>query len=51
MRALREKGKEFTLDFPISQILHNMRTKSQETISLLNPHETYLKVSDKHSNN
>jgi hypothetical protein len=42
---LREKGREFALDFPVAVILANMKKKSQETISLLNPHNTYLNVS------
>jgi hypothetical protein len=45
IRALREKGREFALDFPISTVLRNMKLKSTETIAALKPHPVYLNVS------
>lgn len=44
MRSLREKGREFQLDFPIAKILQNMKSKSQDTVKVLNPHHIYLNV-------
>lgn len=41
-KSLRERGKEYPLDFPMSKIISNMKQKSQESVSMINPHPIYL---------